>query len=508
MLTLLFLAGTTMAEAQQCLCVASTSSGLPASFFAMSSTLTGSGHNPTVTGMGVKRTWNNSPFCTFGVTNPSNGTFSFTNCNAPLDLANSLGQVPDFVYGLTPSWAVGQKVKTITVTNGGSGYTSAPAVVFTGGGGDSVATATISGGAVTAVTITGGSGGYTSAPAISFTGGGGAGAAATPNMATECTGVYFSSSQCSEPPIDVSSGNAIVAAHATALMSYMQGRYPSLHNWYIESVNEFDLTSEWTGTMAQLVAYTTKIKTTVQAIDPTITMIGPSSSGYNIFGVHGSAYMAAPGAAASFDAWGQHPYWFCQSDLVTPFGTFACKIPDQSITANPVLDAFRLANGIAGKPVFMTEVGWGTSNTLANMNDVDRESWTGREMMYIYNSGYAADWSYTWDCPSGTLSSCDSTISGSGVGTGPATSWQTYQSWLVGSKHAVNSCNQNVDGNSTWSCGITSSGGAAQTILFNPNGSQTVTVASNFTTQDFWDGTNAAIVGHQITVDGRPTRVR
>src|SRR5205823_2120721 len=67
-----------------------------------------------------------------------------------------------------------------TVTSGGSGYTSAPTVVFSGGGGTgAAATAAIgasSTGGVTTVTVTSGGSGYTSAPAVSFTGGGGSGA--------------------------------------------------------------------------------------------------------------------------------------------------------------------------------------------------------------------------------------------------------------------------------------------------------------------------------------------
>lgn len=62
---------------------------------------------------------------------------------------------------------------------GGSGYTSAPAVVFTGGGGvGATATATVFGGSVIGVLMTAGGTGYTSAPSVSFTGGGGTGAQA------------------------------------------------------------------------------------------------------------------------------------------------------------------------------------------------------------------------------------------------------------------------------------------------------------------------------------------
>lgn len=76
------------------------------------------------------------------------------------------------------------KVYTITVTNGGSGYTTAPNVVISppASGVTATATATISAGAVTAITVNLGGSGYTEPPSISFTGGGGSGAVARPVM--------------------------------------------------------------------------------------------------------------------------------------------------------------------------------------------------------------------------------------------------------------------------------------------------------------------------------------
>jgi hypothetical protein len=63
----------------------------------------------------------------------------------------------------------GGAVTTISVTNGGSGYTTAPIVTISGGGGSgATATATISGGAVTTISVTNGGSGYTSAPSVSF----------------------------------------------------------------------------------------------------------------------------------------------------------------------------------------------------------------------------------------------------------------------------------------------------------------------------------------------------
>lgn len=68
----------------------------------------------------------------------------------------------------------------IDVTAAGSGYSSAPTVSITGGGGSgATATANIAAGLVASVTITDPGTGYTSAPSVSFSGGGGTGAAAT-----------------------------------------------------------------------------------------------------------------------------------------------------------------------------------------------------------------------------------------------------------------------------------------------------------------------------------------
>lgn len=73
-------------------------------------------------------------------------------------------------------------VDDITLGAGGSGYTSAPAVIITdptGQGSGATATATISGGAVTDFVITAAGSGYTKAPTVTISGGGGTGATGT-----------------------------------------------------------------------------------------------------------------------------------------------------------------------------------------------------------------------------------------------------------------------------------------------------------------------------------------
>jgi hyaluronate lyase len=76
----------------------------------------------------------------------------------------------------------GGKVSAITLTSGGSGY--GPVVEISGGGGSGAsADATISGGRVTAITITSGGTGYTTVPSITLSGGGGSGATASALLA-------------------------------------------------------------------------------------------------------------------------------------------------------------------------------------------------------------------------------------------------------------------------------------------------------------------------------------
>lgn len=79
-------------------------------------------------------------------------------------------------------------ITSIRVTNGGTGFTSAPTVAVTGGGTGFAARAIIDGGKVVNVLILNGGTGYT-APTVSFSGGGGSGAAATAT-ARATTGTY------------------------------------------------------------------------------------------------------------------------------------------------------------------------------------------------------------------------------------------------------------------------------------------------------------------------------
>ncbi len=97
--------------------------------------------------------------------------------NGPTTLAiSAINQIRERAY---------KSVKSFVVNSAGSGYTSMPKVVLTGGGGTgATATALISGGKVTILYLTYPGYGYTSTPIVSFVGGNGTGASATAVLAT------------------------------------------------------------------------------------------------------------------------------------------------------------------------------------------------------------------------------------------------------------------------------------------------------------------------------------
>ncbi len=97
---------------------------------------------------------------------------------------------------------------SVMVVNGGSGYTSAPTVTFTGGGATTPATATavVVGGAVTDIVVSNPGVGYTSAPVVEISGGGGAGAAAVASVDTEVKMVPAPDGRAGGIPDDTTAG--------------------------------------------------------------------------------------------------------------------------------------------------------------------------------------------------------------------------------------------------------------------------------------------------------------
>lgn len=115
-------------------------------------------------------------------------------------------------------------VTSIIITNPGTGYTSTPIVTFGGPGTGASAVALIAGGGVASVTVVDGGTGFTGTPLLTFVGGGGSGATAVAVMSgSSIASVTMTNSGLgySRPPAVVVESGLNTAARATlTLMPY------------------------------------------------------------------------------------------------------------------------------------------------------------------------------------------------------------------------------------------------------------------------------------------------
>ena len=151
------------------------------SYIAATVAIKSGGNDATSTGSGATAT------CTLEANAVKTSTVSaggtgYASLRSLSDKATAVSTAP---ISADKAVAVSESAQLGTWMNhqGGSGYTSAPTVSFSGGGGSgATGTESVSNGLVTGVTITAGGSGYTSAPGISYSGGGGSGAGGTVNI--------------------------------------------------------------------------------------------------------------------------------------------------------------------------------------------------------------------------------------------------------------------------------------------------------------------------------------
>lgn len=194
---------------------------------------------------------------------------------------------------------ISKQVASVTITSGGSGYSSAPAVSFGGGtGSGGTATATISGGVVTGVTVTAG-GQFSSAPTVVFTGGGGSGVGATATLTagtTIGTGTTIGqvariaiaaggTGYTSTPSVTIAAPPSGTTATATATMNTV-------------GITSVALTAGGSG---YTTAPTAAIGGTIHGSGTTLTVqIGPSAVASLSLGSGGTGYTNGTGYALGF----------------------------------------------------------------------------------------------------------------------------------------------------------------------------------------------------------------
>ena len=190
----------------------------------------GTGYNPETTTVTLKSA--GSGATAIANLNASGGLASITVTNSGTGYQSGSGApiVRLVPYGRTATGTatIAQNAVTgITVDNGGSGYTIAPTVTITGGGGTgATASASVVAGVVTAITVTNQGSGYTAPVTVTISGGGGSGAVATalvggvstPTVAIDNNADYFN--YAALPTVTFSGGGSPTApATGTAVIT-------------------------------------------------------------------------------------------------------------------------------------------------------------------------------------------------------------------------------------------------------------------------------------------------
>ena len=118
----------------------------------------------------------------------------FAQLNERLYYSDGYNPLAYITASNTNQSVVANKVTSVTIINGGSGYTSIPAITFSAppSGTTATGTAIVSGGQVVAITITNPGTGYTSAPTITF-GSGSAAATASIMLSAPAKPIYLTS---------------------------------------------------------------------------------------------------------------------------------------------------------------------------------------------------------------------------------------------------------------------------------------------------------------------------
>ena len=247
--------------------------------------------------------------------------------------SNIKGYITRCLTSVTSGGYVNYLVPSVTVTAGGSGYTSNPTVAFSGGGGSgaaatsvrgkvtgitvtaagsgytsdptvtigsvATATATRTGNTVTSITVTAAGSGYTSDPTVTITGGVGSGATATANRTgntvTSITVTNEGSGYTSDPTVTIT-GGVDTRARATAV----RGTVTSIDVTAVGSGYTSDPTVTFTsGGGTGAAATVTRTGNTVTSItvtnggsgytsNPTVTFTGGGGTGARATAVRGT----------------------------------------------------------------------------------------------------------------------------------------------------------------------------------------------------------------------------
>ena len=203
----------------------------------------------------------------------------------------------------------------------------------------------------------------------------------------------------------------------------------------------------------------------------------------------------------------------CSSFGPTPNAHCDYTIVDQIRKLRAIADA----HGMAGKPIWGTEGGygknsqvWGGPDRAPTAQSDLRGAYAARWWILQASAGIERTYWYAWDeqCWGTQLgdgkpaSSCGGEVSPVGL-TSVGVAQQTIFQWLVGHSFSTPCSNQAADAN-VWSCDITGSSSYAGRIVWNTRGPSSYAVPKQFVRQRNLNGMVMSISNHSVQIGVTP----
>ena len=271
-------------------------------------------------------------------------------------------------------------------------------------------------------------------------------------------------------------------AFVTALVSRYKGQIQIYELW-----NEPQ--DSFSGTVAQMVALTQHEHDIIRTLDPTATILSPSipSWGYQYM----DSYFAA-GGTQDVDAVAMHMYPNPNNDIAETVAGSATS------TLRTVMNKY----GLAGKPLWDTEGGWGYASSGAITDPDLRAAFVARDYLLHWSMGISRLYWFAWDEPNiGTLWTPGAAPSEAAI------AFQQVYTWMNGAV-LVQPCSVNGASSvyhAVYGCDLTRSGGYGARAVWNTDGESTYVAPSEYLHYRDLSGNVYSIPGdHEVTIGLKP----
>jgi hypothetical protein len=274
---------------------------------------------------------------------------------------------------------------------------------------------------------------------------------------------------CAAPPANMADWEDFVGAIAL--------RYKGKIKFY-EIWNEPNDLNFWSGSSAQMVDMTRRAYNLIKGIDAGASVLSPAPTW---------SKTTAWAWFSSFLAAGGGPY----VDVFSFHGYTGTTKAESIFTIVDNVKKSMNAYGVGGKPMWITEGGWGRNPVVSTSQ---QPGFLAQRMLLTFSRGVQRMYWYQWDNPTwGTLYDTTKGVAPAGVAYG-----QMYN-WMVGSN--VDACTQASD--YTWTCNFTRSDGSKARAVWNATASKSYS-ASGFVRYRTLDAKSISISGSTVPIGFNP----